>query len=458
MHTIHRNRWGGLLACCFLCLLAACSSSTPSSLPPSNTPTANATVTPGQTPGTPPSSASPSATSAMPPTQTDCPAAGTARALVTAPLSLGSHQNFVYEVNEGSFNAPTFGTLKRYDVVTGQKTEIVKLAHTVVSLGQVSADGQWLLFVALTNGQSKLQAVRMDGQGLQTLYCQTNGNIPQFGPLQWSTNQKMIAFSLLSANRATQNIYLLNTSNGTIQTLFTTSTGPGSGVNLRTWLDNTRLYLTNMPIDQPPDTLYILDTSKGANQHMSDLITVFHGPPSFGDFDSSFDGTQLFIDHSGCGMGGCYPPSDIIALPAVGGSQHTIMHNAAYNMMTVRAINQHQLLLVIKNEVPNVSGIPPADRTHNGLWIMNTDGSGLRRLTADGTNESSGLNSASQYPWSNVARDGSMYATQIIKVLNPGSNTQSYTLLIGSLNGNAPTTVASIADGTILDMVGWTTM
>ncbi|HEU5230810.1 MAG TPA: hypothetical protein VFU49_23510 [Ktedonobacteraceae bacterium] len=43
-------------------------------------------------------------------------------------------------------------------------------------------------------------------------------------------------------------------------------------------------------------------------------------------------------------------------------------------MMTVRAINQHQLLLVIKNEVPNVTGIPPADRTRNGLWIMNTDG------------------------------------------------------------------------------------
>jgi len=458
MSTIRCHRWGVLLACCLLCLLTACGSSGPSSPSSSNAPAANGTTVPGQKPGTPPSSNTPATTAAVPPTQTDCPTAGTARALVTAPLALGSHQNFVYQVNEGPYNAPTFGTLKRYDVVTGQKTEIVKLAHTVVSQGQVSADGQWLLFVAITDGQNKLQAVRIDGQGLQTLYCPTGAANLQFGPLQWSTNQKMIAFSIFDGINHAENIYLLNTTSGAIQTLFTTSAGPGVGVNLRTWLDNTRLYLTNTPVDQPPDTLYILDTNKGPDQHMSDLITVFHSPPTIGDFDSSFDGTQLFIDHSGCGMGGCYPPSDLISLPATGGLQHTIMHNASYNMMTVRVINQHQLLIVIRNEVPNVAGIPPADRSHNGLWVMNTDGTGLRRLTADGTNESSVLNSFSQYPWSNVSRDGSMYALQIIKVLNPGTNNISYTLLVGTLNGGTPLTIASIADGTTLDMVGWTTM
>lgn len=461
MHPIHRCRWGALLACCLLCLLAACGSNAPS--PPSssssNTPAANGTTVAGQKPGTPPSSTAPSTTTAMPPTQTDCPAAGTARALVTAPLALGSHQNFVYQVNEGPYNAPTFGTLKRYDAVTGQKTEIVKLAHTIVSLGQVSADGEWLLFVASTGGQNKLQVVRMDGQGLQTLYCLSAGsNGQQFSPLQWSTDQRKIAFSLFDSGSHTENIYLLNTGDGTIQTLFTTSAAPGSGVNLRTWLDNTRLYVTNTPIDQPPDTLYILDTNKGPNQHMSDLTTVFHGPPTIGDFDSSYNGAQLFIDHSGCGMGGCYPPSDIITLPATGGSQHTIMHNASYNMAAVRAISQQQLLVVIKNDVPNVTGIPPADRSHNGLWIMNTDGTGLRRLTTEGTSESTSLNSFSQYPWSNVSRDGSTYALLVIKTLNPGTNPLSYTLLIGNLNGGTPLTIASIADGTTLDMVGWTTL
>lgn len=458
MRTIQHKRWGVPLACCLLCLLAACGSSAPSS-PSSNTPAANGTTAPGQKPGTPPSSTAPSTTNAIPPTQTDCPATGTARALVTASLALGSHQNFVYQVNEGPYNAPTFGTLKRYDTVTGQKTEIVKLAHTVVSLAQVSADGQWLLFVASTGGQNKLQAVRMDGQGLQTLYCLNGGNNgQQFSPLQWSTDQSMIAFGLYNSGTHTESIYLLNTRNGAIQTLFTTSAGPGDGVNLRTWLDNTRLYVTNAPIDQPPDTLYILDTNKGPNQHMSDLIPVFHGPPTIGDFDSSYNGTQLFIDHSGCGMGGCYPPSDIIALPAAGGSQHTIMHSPSYNMAKVRAISRQQLLVVIKNDVPNVTGIPPADRSHNGLWIIGTDGTGLRRLTTEGAGESTSLNSFSQYPWSNVSRDSSTYALLVIKTINPGSGPLSYTLLVGSLNGGTPLTIASIADGTTLDMVGWTTI
>jgi hypothetical protein len=42
---------------------------------------------------------------------------------------------------------------------------------------QVSADGQWVLFLpdlypAMRTGTSaKIQLIRMDGQGLQTLYC-----------------------------------------------------------------------------------------------------------------------------------------------------------------------------------------------------------------------------------------------------------------------------------------------
>ena len=37
-------------------------------------------------------------------------------------MTLGSHQTIVYIVNEGTSSQPT-GTLKRYDVVTGGKTE-----------------------------------------------------------------------------------------------------------------------------------------------------------------------------------------------------------------------------------------------------------------------------------------------------------------------------------------------
>ena len=106
---------------------------------------------------------------AHPTISTNCPAPGTARAAVMPPITLGTHPNIVYIVNEGTQAQPTFGTLKRNDIVTGNKVEIVKMAKTTVSEAQVSANGQWLLFVAQVSGQNKLQLVRMDGHFLQTL-------------------------------------------------------------------------------------------------------------------------------------------------------------------------------------------------------------------------------------------------------------------------------------------------
>src|SRR5579859_6810771 len=63
---------------------------------------------------------------------TSCPPAGTARAASLPPMQLGHDQNIVYIVNEGS-PTPTFGTLKRYDVVTGAKVEIIKMPGTSIS-------------------------------------------------------------------------------------------------------------------------------------------------------------------------------------------------------------------------------------------------------------------------------------------------------------------------------------
>src|SRR5438067_3252684 len=113
----------------------------------------------------------------MPVTKTSCPADGTARAAVMRPLRLGKHGNVVYIYNEIPLNTSTaFGHLKRYDVVTGQKTELVTSGIAIQS-AQVSADGQWVLFLSTPDPRidpqhsALLQLVRMDGQGLQTLYC-----------------------------------------------------------------------------------------------------------------------------------------------------------------------------------------------------------------------------------------------------------------------------------------------
>jgi hypothetical protein len=99
-----------LLVCTLVFLLAACGQTTVK--PPatgSPTSTGNPSTTP--LPGTTPTVAPTVTTAPVPPTQTDCPAANTARSAVMRPLALGSHQNLVYIYNEVPQNTSTaFGT------------------------------------------------------------------------------------------------------------------------------------------------------------------------------------------------------------------------------------------------------------------------------------------------------------------------------------------------------------
>src|SRR5207249_3557454 len=90
-------------------------------------------------------------------------------------------------------NGTLSGTLKRYDTHTKTATKILSLSNKNFYSAQVSADGQWVLFVtqsSTSTGQHKLQLVRMDGQDLQTLYC----NSTSIDQVQWSTDQKHIVF------------------------------------------------------------------------------------------------------------------------------------------------------------------------------------------------------------------------------------------------------------------------
>src|SRR5438132_475783 len=64
---------------------------------------------------------------------TNCPSPGTARAASIPSITLGSHPTIVYIVNEGTSSQPTFGTLKRYDVTTGNKVEILKMSGASIS-------------------------------------------------------------------------------------------------------------------------------------------------------------------------------------------------------------------------------------------------------------------------------------------------------------------------------------
>lgn len=411
------------------------------------------------------------ATVPVPPTQTSCPAAGTARAAVMTPLALGHHQNVVYIVNEsasGGTGQPTFGTLKRYDVTTSHKTEIIKMAHVSISEAQISADGQWLLFVTITTTQPKLQLIRMDGQELQTLYCAKSANFPGLYDVQWASDLKLAVF------KSQGGLYLLNLKSGKLQLEFKdVDSGPPFhsliGVNPLTWLDTARLYV--IPTDSllPTDTttLDVLDTRRGPNQQKSDLKMVFQWKPitpssSFPcwNADSSYDGSTLFTSECNglvtpnCSLGGCTlgtreGPSDISVEAATGGKAHTIFTSSKLGIASVRSISSRTLLLLVENFSRNHT----VDKSQNGLWKINTDGSGLKRLTSENAGQGSTLNQYNQYPWSNVSRDGKLYVLQTTNQSFP----TTYTLLFGSLSGGTPTIFASIS-GTQLAIVGWTTM
>ena len=446
-----------------LFLFASCS--TGGSLPPTTTPTASSTAPATNTPPITPTVT----TVAVPPTQTSCPAAGTARAWITAPLALGSHQNIVYLVSEHQGTGTT-GTLKRYDLTSGNKTEIVKLPGVYISEAQVSADGQWLIFVSQVNLQSRLQMVRMDGQGLQTLFCIASGSITN---VLLSANEQSVLFNLSAAPQGPVGIYLLNLKSGMIQ-LEVKPSDSGAPLHMQfvgslvTWLDNTRAYVrfANFAI-APDDSLGLLDTSRGPNQKMSDITPLFQQKfsPTFNypcwDADSSFDGSSLFINQcsgisapncsGSCVLGTREGPSTINTEPASGGSPKTILTSQTLGIAAVRAISRGTLLL----QVENFSVNHPIDPSQNGIWRVNTDGTNLTRLTTEAKGTTTSLCQFSQNPWSNVSRDATRYAFQ---TLTRGSYPETYTLYTASLNGGAPQSFASIADGTQLSLVGWTTM
>ena len=411
--------------------------------------TPTVTVNPSSTPG---QTASPTTTTLVsgPPTITACPANGTGRAPVLTAITLGNTPNLVYTVNEFKNNASTFGTLKRFDTITGAKTEILKLPGTRIISAQLSSDGQWILFSADIGGQVKLSVVRMDGKGLQTLACAPGGDTIR-SP-QWSLDQKLIVFDE-SPNTGGATIYLLSLASGLLQTELTP---PASGLAYlpRTWLDLTRIllvgYLPNS--DAPAQNIYILDTALGPNQQSSALQKFATITTPCWNFDSSFDGKTVFYNQ--CTPGNPEGSSTVAAQPVGGAPASQVFSSSTLAISAVRVFDNKNafLLATASNSNMGLSG----DRSKDGLYKIATDGSGNAiPLVSAGNSLTPALNSYSQYYWSNVSRDRNLYALE--EYGSNGPNT-SYTLLYGSMNGGASNTFASISDGTELEVIGWTTM
>ena len=452
--------------CMFLLLLTACNSNVPS-VPTGTRATSTSTKTALSSSTSTPSSTRTTAV-AMPPTQTSCPLPiESGRAAVMRPLTLGRDANIVYIFNQGSLtDNDGVGELKRYDVRTGSKTVIVHLTNALISAAQVSNDGQWILFLTNTANYDELQMIRMDGQGLQTLYCMLPGSIAS---PQWSPDHSLIAFSVRAIS-SLDNVYVLNMATGRVLPEIVQLNNASTGYIPTTWSDNTRVYLKGVysatsqcgiPCPFYIDGLYLLDTAKGANQTPADLQQVVS--PSmryYWSADSDYQTTKLLVGqsapisrHSSIPLGVYEGPSSITASSITGGSPRHI-YSSSHAITQVRLLGYSSATLLFVIDSDRFSSDINVDTSQNGLWKINTDGSGLTRLT---TNTSQmtliTLNGFSQYPWSNISLDGSMYVFEM-----QSAGTVEGTLYYGSLSGGNPVEFAIAATGYSVAMAGWTKM
>jgi serine/threonine protein kinase len=397
-------------------------------------------------------SPTPGPSQAVPQTTTACPLDDSARAAVMAPFAPGHDPTIVYLVNEsdGAGN-PTFGTIKMYDTVTGQKTEVAKTNQTRVDEAQVSNDGEWVLFAATVAGRSELRMVRLDGQGLQTLLCAPSS--ASIRGAQWSLDQKYVVFDEFPQNVGGPTVNLLNIQSGALQVEVN---APSSGIALlpRTWLDYHRVLLTGIVpnSDAPPQNIYVLDISNGAHQNVSGVPRAFVSSQQCWDFDSSYDGRSLFLVQCIYGQPG--GSSTIVEQSVDGGTSTPVLNSATLTFSTLRVIDPRSVKLLALASDTGGFGAGQGDSAHDGLYLIRADNSASPlRLTSTPVTQLAALNPYSQYFWSNVSRDETLYALELIN-----TSTHIDTLTIGPLNGGQPTLFASIGNGTSMSIVGWTTV
>ena len=458
--------FSGLLLCFLLMLGSACSSQPASGSGGNATPTAPSGTAGSSNNGGTPAGSTPSQTVQMPPTQTACPATGTARAAVMRPLVLGHDQDLVYIYNEVPQNTSTaVGHLRRYDATTGQKTDIVS-SGIRIDQAQVSADGQWVLFLSIPDPRgdnqhsAMLQLVRMDGQGLQTLYCfpnatysgQNTSRLPI--SLQWSVDQQSILFSV-NTNNDTSQVELLNVSTGALKTLFLDQNDQLYYYSVVTWLDNTHFYLIKQgsQAPTPPATVFLMNASTAtvANPGLVQLFTI-PTRQSYFSLDSSPDGSKLYS--SSCLLAASPFNTTIMVGPAMGGTRTTLFQGSPLDCVQVlRVISPNKLLALA--QVSTNAG----NAFSNDVWTLNTTpGSNYNVVSLLSVSPSDqtryDFNETTQFTWSNVSRDGGTYALQAV---NPATNVQS--IMVGPLSGGNASAIATTSPGSsTVSIAGWTTL
>lgn len=348
-------------------------------------------------------------------------------------LQLGQNQNLVYLT--GSQNGVTIPddqvrSLSRYDVQTQVSTTIT---NGLIKTAQFSQDGQWILLTAQDGSVSEIQLVRIDGKYRQILYCAPADQ--QIAPtnfmtttgVQWSLDQTQVIFAQ-GTNAAVSHFYLLNLNSGSVQLELSLSPGDPSLLP-SAWIDSTHIFVgTN-------SSLYLLDTSKGSNQHFSDLKMIIGPHDSIVNYTN--DGNTLYMSaYVPQGQGNAYPVCTIYTSSiADGKGANPISCNGlpVSGLRMGKSGSANLLLSVYEQSGPAAQ--------NNGLWKINTDGTGLTRINKVTRPAFWGpFNPFTSYAWSNISRDGSFYV---------------YGLFYGSLNGGS---VHRYSTNDNALPIGWTTI
>ena len=434
-----------LFTCTLLVLLSACDSQTPMVATPATT-----------------------TTTVIPPTNTSCPQPGTSRPAVLSSMAAGSNPALVTIDDQNQVHL--------YDTKKQSQSIIMKLPRinevpqlsldSQLTMPQLSADGQWLLFLAPHARQQELRVVRLDGKGVQTLYCPPKST-SIFDP-RWSPDQKRVAISEYTSHDntvATAVIKLLDLTTGTVTLAVQPRTEKRSTENgtfeqtyiprLAKWLDKTHLYVQSQgPIgtESLRKDLYLLDVTKKLPQKLDTLPKLATGDDPFFDFANSRDGSQLYVSH--CTGELSLPivpqgPSRITVQPALGGPASVLLQTQMA-VISVSVVSPSTILFVVNR------GMFPTEHdqkvlAYNGLWKMNKDGSGLTRLMQTGEDHSMDV-----VP--DIAHSSNLYAISHY-------DGKQQTLSFGAATQNRLTTLARFAINSTINsdhtggqmIVGWTT-
>jgi hypothetical protein len=414
-----------LFTVCLLLVMSACQ--TVSSTPAVNTlPTSTATETTGAVP----TDTTPASITSSCPTST----------LSMPVLPAGSHPHVLYLSERGGLQtAMTDAQLLSYDLFTKSTTTLLSLANTDqgIDSAQLSTDGQWALFLTSSLEQQtvKVQVIRADGQMLQTVFC---APLYKISNVQWSPDRQNIAFAVLDNNGQATAIELLNLFTGQHKSFAVNNYRP------YVWLNNMLLYIVQPQGNQLTSQMHLalLDTSKDSAP--TNFTTIASTNALCGRFETIIDDTHLFSSSCTlvdvCRGPATQGPSTLNSLPATGGSATTIYQNHNQAIMTFHQVTAQTLLMYIENT--------QGDLSQNGLWKINTDGTGLTRLTTIPGQQCGDLGYRATYP--QIVSSGQYYALRTVD-----ATSQSTSLMVGNITGGVPTTFETkdIREG-VLMLVG----